>query len=101
VQRARDAAQRLDPSVGPGVLAQLEARIRSSLRPVFTTSRFGQPAYVQLHASCPVEIRTGAENGSEMGIFQSLGQAQCEANVRARMEEYLRFGLESGIFYVT
>jgi hypothetical protein len=101
VQRARDAAQRLDPSVGPGVLAQLEARIRSSLRPVFTTSRFGQPAYVQLHASCPVEIRTGAENGSEMGLFQSLGQAQREANVRARMEEYLRFGLESGIFYVT
>jgi hypothetical protein len=101
VQRARDAAQRLDPSVGPDVLAQLEARIRSSLRPVFTTGRFGQPGYLQLHASCPVEIRTGAENGSEMGIFQSLGQAQCEANVRARMEEYLRFGLESGIFYVT
>ena len=43
----------------------------------------------------------GAENGAEMGLFQSLGQAQCEANVRARMEEYLRFGLESGIFYVT
>lgn len=101
VQRARDAAQRLDPSVGSDVLAQLEARIRSSLRPVFTTSRFGQPAYLQLHASCPVEIRTGAEDGSEMGLFHGLGQAQREANLRARMEEYLRFGLESGIFYVT
>jgi hypothetical protein len=101
VQRARDAAQQRDPSVGSDVLAQLEARIRSSLRPVFTTSRFGQPAYLQLHASCPVEIRTGAENGSEMGLFQSLGQAQRKANLRARMEEYLRFGLESGIFYVT
>ncbi|HJR75350.1 MAG TPA: phage tail protein [Nitrospiraceae bacterium] len=100
-QRARDAAQQRDPSVGPDVLAQLETRIRSSLRPLFTTSRFGQPAYLQLHASCPVEIRTGAENGSEMGLFQSLGQAQREANLRARMEEYLRFGLESGIFYVT
>ncbi len=101
VQQARDAAQQRDPSTPEPVLAQLEARIRSSLRPVFSTDRFGQPAYLQLHASCPAEVRTGAENGSEMGIFHSLGQAQCEANVRARMEEYLRFGLESGIFYVT
>lgn len=101
VQRARAAAQQRDPSVRPDALAQLEARIRSALRPVFTTSRFGQPAYLQLHASCPVEIRTGAENESEMGLFQSLEQAQRAANVRARMEEYLRFGLESGIFYVT
>lgn len=101
VQRARDAAQALDPSVGAEVLAQLEARIRSSLRPAFTTERFGQPAYLQLHASCPSAIRMGAENGSEMGLFQSVGQSRREADVRARLEEYLRFGSESGIFYVT
>ena len=101
VQQARDAARQLEPSVGPDTLVRLEARLRSSLRPAFTSSRFGHPAYLQLHASCPVEIRMGAENGAEMGLFQSLGQAQCEASVHARMEEYLRFGLESGIFYVT
>jgi hypothetical protein len=101
VQQARAAAQQLDPFVASDALTQLEMRIRSSLRPVFTTTRFGHPAYLQLHLSCPVEIRTGAENGSEMGIFHILGQAQCEAGIRARMEEYLRFGLESGIFYVT
>lgn len=101
VQQARDAALRLDPSTPAPVLAQLEERIRSSLRPVFSTNQFGQPAYLQLHASCPVEIRAGAEDGAEMGFFHSLGQSRCEANVRARVEEYLRFGLESGIFYVT
>ena len=101
VQQAGDVAQQLNPFVPVDVLTQLEMRIRSSLRPVFTTTRFGQPAYLQLHASCPVEIRTGAENGSEMGIFHSLGQAQRKANVQARLAEYLRFGLESGIFYVT
>lgn len=101
VQRARDAAQQQDRFVSPDHLAQLETRIRSSLRPAFTAARFGHPAYLQLHTSCPVEIRTGAEDGSELGLFHSLGQAQCEANVRTRMEEYLRFGLESGIFYVT
>jgi hypothetical protein len=101
VQQARDAAQQLDPFIASNALTQLEMRIRSSLRPVFTTTRFGQPAYLQLHTSCPVEIRKGAENGSEMGAFHSLGQTQCEANVRTCLEEYLRFGLESGIFYVT
>lgn len=101
VQQARDVAQQLDPFVTADALTQLEMRIRSSMRPVFTMTRFGQPAYLQLHTSCPVEIKTGAENGSEMGIFHSLGQAQRKANVQARLEEYLRFGLESGIFYVT
>lgn len=101
VQRARDAAQRQDRSIAPEQLAQLETWIRSSLRPAFTTGRFGHPAYLQLHGSCPVEIRTGAEDGAEFGLFHSLRQAQREANVRARMEEYLRFGLESGMFYTT
>ncbi|MGC4098858.1 MAG: phage tail protein [Nitrospira sp.] len=101
VQRARDAALQQDRAVSPEQLAQLEARIRSSLRPAFATGRFGHPAYLQLHVSSPTEIRTGAEDGSELGLFHSLRQAQREANVRARMEEYLRFGLESGILYAT
>ncbi len=101
VQQAREAAQQQDPSLGAEALAQLETRVRLRVRPVFTARRFGQPAYLQLHAVGPVEIRTGAENGSEMGLFQTLGQPQDEANVRARLQEYLRFGLESGIMYVT
>jgi hypothetical protein len=101
VQQARDATLRLDPSTPAPVLAQLEARIRSSLRPVFSTNQFSRPDYLQLHRSCPVEIRTGAEDGAEMGVFHSLGQPRCEADARARVEEHLRFGLESGIFYVT
>ena len=35
-------------------------------------------------------------------MHHGLSEAcRAEANVRARMEEYLRFGLESGIFYET
>jgi hypothetical protein len=73
--------------------------ILARIRPSFTSTQFGQPGYAQLRLSCAQEIRTGAEDGSEMGVFCYLKQPQREANLCASLEEYLRFGLESGIFY--
>lgn len=78
-----------------------QASVRIRLTPIFTAIRYGQPAYAQLSQICAIEIRTGAEDGSEMGVFSHLKQPQREANLRASLEEYLRFGLEAGIFFVT
>ena len=36
-----------------------------------------------------------------MGAFHDLYEPQREAHLRARMDDYLRFGLEAGLFYVT
>ena len=36
-----------------------------------------------------------------MGAFHYLFQPQRETNLRVRLDEYLRFGLEAGIFYAT
>jgi hypothetical protein len=69
------------------------------VRPVFTSLRFGTPGYCQLRQSCPPEIGRGADDESEMGVFHDLHQPQREANLRVRLEEYLRFGLEAGIIY--
>ena len=71
------------------------------LKPVFTSLIYGNPAYSQLSPACPVEIFTGAEDNSEMGVFSTLQQPQREKNLLAALEEYLRFGLEAGIFYTT
>ena len=76
-------------------------RIVTRLRPRFTSRRYSHPAYAQLSTSCAAEIRTGAEDGAEMGVYSALKQPQREANLRAALREYLRFGLEAGIFYVT
>jgi hypothetical protein len=75
--------------------------IRSRLTPSFTSVRYGHPAYAQLGLGCAEEISTGAEDGSEMGAFGSLQQPRREANLRLRLEEYLPFGLEAGLIYVT
>ncbi|WP_457651804.1 hypothetical protein [Rhodocaloribacter sp.] len=76
-------------------------RERIRLTPTFTSTRYGHPAYAQLRRSTAEEIRTGAEDGAEMGAFNQLKEALREANLRAALDEYLRFGLESGLFYIT
>jgi hypothetical protein len=71
------------------------------LVPAFTSLRYADPDYCQLRISAPEQIRTGADDEAEMGAFHDLFQPQRESNVRARMREYLRFGLEAGVFYET
>lgn len=71
------------------------------LRPSFTDRQYGQPGYGQLGVHCPEEIRKGADDQTEMGVFHHLKQPQREANLRASLTEYLRVGLEAGIFYMT
>ena len=71
------------------------------VRPLFTSLVYGEPGYCQLSPRCPEEIRRGADDEAEMGAFHDLYQPQREANLRARLEEYLRFGLEAGIFYAS
>jgi hypothetical protein len=71
------------------------------VRPQFTSLRYGDPGYGQLALRCAAEIRTGADNEAEMGALHTLYQPQRETNLRVRLQEYLRFGLEAGIFYVT
>jgi hypothetical protein len=71
------------------------------VKPEFTAESYGQPAYAQLSLGCAIEIRTGAEDGSEMGVFDHLKQPQREANLKIALEEYLRFGLEVGLIFAT
>jgi hypothetical protein len=75
--------------------------IQGRVRPAFTTLRYGQPGYCQLGSYCPTEIRTGAEDESEIGAFHDVFAPQRENNLKIRLQEYLRFGLEAGIFYET
>ena len=73
----------------------------AELRPVLTSARFGLPGYGQLDRRTPDAVRTGAEDEGEMGVFHHLQQPHREAYLRARLDDYLRFGLESGLFFAT
>lgn len=81
----------------PGI--ELTLLLIDRIQPRFTSERYGEPTYAQLSTICPREIRTGAEDGSEMGAFNFLKQPQREANLQASLKEYLRFGLQADILY--
>ena len=79
----------------------IRRRVLGWLVPGFNSIRCGHHAYAQLSLSCPQPIRVGADDGSEMGVFKGLTQPQRESNLKSALDEYLRFGLEAGIIYVT
>lgn len=81
--------------------ADITQRLSNRIRPVFKDDRYAQPAYMQLALSCTQEILTGADDEAEMGVFHDLFHLQRETNLQLRLKEYLRFGLEAGIFYQT
>jgi len=74
---------------------------KSRIIPSFTSEIFGNYAYAQLNVNSAIEIKTGAEDGSEMGAFSFLKQPQREINLRTSLDEYLRFGIEAGLIFVT
>jgi hypothetical protein len=68
--------------------------------PRFTSIKYGEPGYAQLYKNTSEVIFEGADNGSEIGVFNNIYQAQRINNLKSSLDEYLRFGLEAGIFLV-
>ncbi|MBI3431952.1 MAG: hypothetical protein HY018_07075 [Hydrogenophilales bacterium] len=88
-----------DPPLTAAMIAQARQRERVRVRPRFTSTRYGHPAYCQLACDCAEEVKRGADDESEMGAFHDLYQPQREANLRARLDEYTPAGMESGILF--
>src|SRR5829696_8149789 len=69
--------------------------------PAFASARHGDPDYCQLARQCPREIARGGENEGELGAWSFLEQPRRVDNLTTRLDEYLRFGLQAGVFFVT
>ena len=88
-------AQRLPP-------AHEQTRIESEtlrVRPHYDARRYGQPQYARLTLDCADEIRRGADDGSEMGVYHHLYQPQREAGLRTRLDEYTPAGMTVGLLF--
>ncbi len=104
-ERARElglsSAEGLSAADQDAILGREKTRVLARLVPRFTSTRFGDPGYAQLSAATALEISTGAEDGSEMGAFSRLQEPLRRSQLATLIDEYLRFGLDAGIFYVT
>lgn len=71
------------------------------VRPQFNSTHYGTPTYCQLAETCAEEIKRGADDESEIGVFHDLYQPQRAANLLARLEEYTPAGMDVGIIYAS
>jgi hypothetical protein len=101
VIRALAGNPALTPAQQAAVRTAAFDSVAAALVPSFVARNYGLPAYGQLAEGCPAEIGNGAEDGSEMGALNHLKQAQRESNLRLRFAEYLPFGLDPALVYVT
>jgi hypothetical protein len=69
--------------------------------PSFVSTDPGDPGYAQLDPGAPEAIAMGAEAGGEMGAFHFGQGPHRVAHLRTRLDEYLRLGLEAGVYFVT
>ena len=70
------------------------------LEPRFVTLRYGGPSYGLLSGDCPIAVWEGADDGSQIGAYQLLHETKGVSNYRTRLDEYLPFSLEAGIFLI-
>jgi hypothetical protein len=97
-----DLVERAAESIAdPAERAAARSRARERVRPRFDSRRYGTPAYARLARSCAPEIRRGADDESEMGVYHDLYEPQREANLRARLDEYTPAGLDAGLVFVS
>ena len=101
IQQETEDAERLGGPLSQAASDAIRDDVRSWLQPSFTDLHYGAPGYAQLFVLCPRQIQAGAEDGSEMGAFCFLKQPQRVTSLRVRLQEYLPFGLEPGLIYVT
>lgn len=69
--------------------------------PAFGSLRYGSPHYAVLSPETPLAIREASDDEAEPGVFHDLFFPHIEANVRARLAEFLPLGLDAGLTLVT
>lgn len=72
----------------------------AAVRPAPLSTRLADPAYALLPAHASPAVRRGADDEGEMGALHLAHLPRREAHLRTRLEEYLRFGLEAGVFFI-
>jgi hypothetical protein len=90
-----------DLALGEAGGAAAQAAVRARLTPQLASTRFGDPGYGQLSDRAAAELLEGSSRHSDLGAFRDLMRPQREANLRAALDEYLRLGLQAGVFHVT
>jgi hypothetical protein len=101
IDAAIAAAAKGTAGLDAGTQQAIQDNAAAQVAPAFVSRAAGSPGYLQLADWGPAEIDGGAESGDEMGIFRGLYNGRRESNLKVRLSEYLRIGLEAGIIHAS
>jgi hypothetical protein len=80
--------------------AQTQARILARVRPQYRSLDPLASGFLLFEDSVPAEIRQLAEDGGEPGCWNHLQHETRVANLRNALPQFLRFGMEPGLFFL-
>jgi hypothetical protein len=92
-----DGVDQLTVSDAPAV----RASERSRVEPEFNSRRYGDAAYCQLADDCAAEIKSGANDTSEMGVLHDLFEPQRANNLQTRANEFTPAGLTAEVIFAS
>jgi hypothetical protein len=81
-------------------LAEAQTDAIARVVPHFASTLFGDPRYLLLAADVPEEIRRGARDRSEVGIYHDLFLPQRLANLEALVAEFTPAEFTTSIVFV-
>lgn len=85
----------------PAERAAARKRETARVRPRFESLRYGTPTYARLTLGTAAEIRRGADDESEMGVYHDLYEPQREAHLRSRLSEHTPAGTDAGPIFAS
>ncbi|MGP6159666.1 MAG: hypothetical protein ACLPYS_19575 [Vulcanimicrobiaceae bacterium] len=80
---------------------ECQPALTAGIVPTFVSTRFDEAGYARLADDAPAEIAQGADDRAEMGAFHDLFRAQREANLRARLAEYVPAGTDFALLFIS
>lgn len=89
-----------DIALASATTDQERARILARFRPQYRSRDPLSSGFLLLADGVPVEIRQLAEDGGEPGCWNHLQHETRVTNLRNALPQFLRFGLESGLFFL-
>ena len=92
------AASELAHAAAPSLPPRIRL-VAAGGEPAFHILRYGSPGYAQLAVTSGPRLLTGAHDEAEPGVYHHLFGPWRATNLRVRLDEYLRVGLQAGILY--
>ena len=80
-----------------GMVGAGRSAVELRVEPAFLSMRYGHPQYARLATGCADEIRRGADDEAELGVFHDLFEAQREDALRARLREFVPASVDTGL----